>query len=148
MTKSELIEKLKELGVDTDNYYPKKSFIYNSEPYIGCYKSELLSKIFYFHNDYDKKIYKIGPLTEEDVWKLDSELFEGKTKYLVPLSSCEVIWSDKPYIELPDIPFKDATLRQYACIHLKVPNSGYDWLDVLIKESIQNDDKGRVDNNT
>ncbi len=27
------------------------------------------------------------------------------------------------------------TLRQYAAIHLKVPNSGADWLDEMIEEA-------------
>lgn len=27
------------------------------------------------------------------------------------------------------------TLRQYAAIHLKVPNSGTDWLDEMIEEA-------------
>ena len=27
------------------------------------------------------------------------------------------------------------TLRQYAAIHLKVPNSGTDWLDDMIKQA-------------
>jgi hypothetical protein len=29
------------------------------------------------------------------------------------------------------------TLRQYAAIHLKVPDSGTDWLDEMIKKSAQ-----------
>lgn len=31
------------------------------------------------------------------------------------------------------------TLRQYAAIKLKVPNSGTDWLDDMIRESLRND---------
>ncbi|MDV7391885.1 hypothetical protein RZS08_11045 [Arthrospira platensis SPKY1] len=31
------------------------------------------------------------------------------------------------------------TLRQYAAIHLKVPNSGTDWLDEMIVESNRNE---------
>jgi hypothetical protein len=29
------------------------------------------------------------------------------------------------------------TLRQYAAIKLKVPNSGTDWLDDMIRESLR-----------
>jgi hypothetical protein len=32
---------------------------------------------------------------------------------------------------------KGMTLRQYAAIHLKVPDSGTDWLDDMIKKSAQ-----------
>ena len=31
------------------------------------------------------------------------------------------------------------TLRQYAAIKLKVPNSGTDWLDEMIKKSLHDD---------
>ena len=31
------------------------------------------------------------------------------------------------------------TLRQYAAIKLKVPNSGTDWLDEMIRQSLVND---------
>jgi len=31
------------------------------------------------------------------------------------------------------------TLRQYAAIHLKVPNSGTDWLDGMIRQSLRDD---------
>lgn len=31
------------------------------------------------------------------------------------------------------------TLRQYAAIHLRVPNSGTDWLDDMIRESQRNE---------
>jgi hypothetical protein len=31
------------------------------------------------------------------------------------------------------------TLRQYAAIHLKVPNSGTDWLDDMIRQSLKNE---------
>lgn len=31
--------------------------------------------------------------------------------------------------------FQGMTLRQYAAIHLKVPNSGTEWLDDMIKQA-------------
>jgi hypothetical protein len=31
------------------------------------------------------------------------------------------------------------TLRQYAAIKLKVPNSGMDWLDAMIEQSLRDD---------
>jgi hypothetical protein len=36
------------------------------------------------------------------------------------------------------------TLRQYAAIHLKVPNSGDDWLDEMIATSVRNDLAAKV----
>ena len=31
------------------------------------------------------------------------------------------------------------TLREYAAIHLKVPSSGADWLDDMIRQSLKNE---------
>jgi hypothetical protein len=31
------------------------------------------------------------------------------------------------------------TLREYAAIHLRVPQSGSDWLDEMIEQSLRND---------
>lgn len=36
------------------------------------------------------------------------------------------------------------TLRQYAAIKLKVPNSGTDWLDEMIRESLRNELEARA----
>jgi len=37
------------------------------------------------------------------------------------------------------LPCEGMTLRQYAAIKLKVPDSGSDWLDEMITKSLQND---------
>ncbi len=34
--------------------------------------------------------------------------------------------------------------RDYACIHLKVPKTGKEWLDALITESLRNEMAGRA----
>ena len=39
--------------------------------------------------------------------------------------------------------FQGMTLRQYAAIHLKVPNSGTDWLDEMIEQANKIDPKGK-----
>ena len=36
-------------------------------------------------------------------------------------------------------PNQGMTLRQYAAIKLKVPDSGEDWLDAMIEESLRDD---------
>lgn len=41
-----------------------------------------------------------------------------------------------------DAAFRDIeglTTQQYAAIHLKVPNSGLDWLDDMIRQSLRDD---------
>ena len=36
-------------------------------------------------------------------------------------------------------PFEKLSAREYACIHLRVPDSGSEWLDVLVAQSRQLD---------
>ena len=129
MTRDELKEKLTELGIQTENYFPKSTFPFDGHICVGLYEREMKSD-FYFFGRYDKKIY---------VWKKTNEIYKKDTtseKFMVPLVDCEVVWEDKPFVEKPDAPFGTMTLRQYACIHLKEPDSGIDWLDNLIKQSI------------
>lgn len=132
MTKEVLQEKLKSLGITTKNFYIKSSFVNDNEVYVGLFKSEL-EEDFYFYNNYDKNIWKLPK--QEDIGEFVQELFQGKMKYLVPMSKSMLIWENKPFEELPDEQFSRITIRQYACIHLKTPNSGTPWLDTLIKES-------------
>lgn len=134
MQKQQLINKLRELGIDTDNCYPKKSFISDFVPVVGMYENEF-TEDFYFHSDYQNKIYKLPKLSTEVLDTLQKDVFQGKTKRLVPLSMCEIVWEDKPYEEPLDVPFEKMTLRQYTCIHRGVPKSGLPWLDAIIKES-------------
>lgn len=138
MNKQEIIEKLKEVGIESENCYPKTSFISGGDVYIGIYPREA-SEDFYFFNIYDKKIYRLPqPANLDD---FEKEIFKGSIKHLIPMHMCQLIWEDKPYIELVDTPFKEMTLRQYACIHMKIPSSGLEWLDSLIKQS---NDKARM----
>jgi hypothetical protein len=131
MKKEEIIEKLKDLGIESKNAYPKSSFIYEGDVCVGLYEREM-KEAFYFFNKYDSKIYKY-PFTGnyKDAFEYDSIA----EKYMVPLAYCQVVWEDKPYVELPDAKFAEMTLRQYACIHLRIAQSGLDWLDNLIKET-------------
>ncbi len=123
----------KEKGIVTTNCYPKSSFKQDDNIYVGCFKREL-AEDFYFYNNYDKKIYLIKKDDDVDT-SYTKEEFNGKIKYLIPISTAELVWEDKPYVELPNKSFKDITLREYACIHTKVPESGTDWLDEIIKQA-------------
>lgn len=130
MEKEELISKLASLGIETTNCFKKSTFLLEGTVYVALYGSETKDN-FYFFNLYDKKIYLFEKTTDVSEYKQD----EGTKKYLVPISHCTVIWEDKPFKELDDIPFKEMTLRQYACIKLKVPETGITWLDTIIKKS-------------
>lgn len=128
MDKVQLIEKLGELGIVTDNVHPKSSFPFGGKICIGLYEREMKDD-FYFFNNYDKKIYKW--VDQEINYPID----KNTEKRMIPLDECQIIWEDKPYIELPDLSFREMTVRQYACIKLGVPESGLPWLDILIKKS-------------
>lgn len=45
---------------------------------------------------------------------------------------------------IPDFYCKGMTIRDYACIHLKVPDSGRDWLDKIIMKSLKNEFAGHA----
>lgn len=134
MEKQEIINKLKELGIQSENCYPKNSFIdrESAEPVVGLYKTEFASD-FYFYVAFDKTLYV---LRKTDFSQFKEDIFLGKTKWLVPLSKCEEVWKDVPLedIEMIDEQFSKMTLRDYACIHLKVPKTNYPWLNEIIKE--------------
>ena len=131
MTKDELKQKLWDMGIQTDNCYPKSSFPHDAIISVGLYDREL-KEDFYFFNKYDSKIYKLmSPVNYKEAFDYDPI----SEKYMVPLSCCSIIWEDKPFVELPDARYNEMTLRQYACIHLKIPESGLDWLDKLIEKT-------------
>lgn len=130
MEKKELIEKLSDLGITTENCFKKSTFLLDGTVYVALYGSETKDD-FYFFNLYDKKIYLFSKPHDTAVYKQD----ETTKKYLIPISHCAVVWEDKPFKELEDIPFKEMTLRQYACIKLKVADTGITWLDNIIQKS-------------
>lgn len=132
MDKLAIIEKLQGLGIHSENCYPKSSFPKGGDIMIGLFKREM-KEDFYFFNTYDKKIYKLPQV--KDISKYEEDDFKGQIKMLVPLIDCLVIWEDKPFIEKEDIPFSQMTLRQYICIKYKIPDTGVEWVDTLIKEA-------------
>ena len=132
MDKKAIIEKLERMGISTVNAYPKSSFLHEGDVHVGLYEREMKDD-FYFFNKYDSKLYvwKKNTSDEPDTYAYDSVT----EKFMIPMSDCELVWEDKPFVEKPDKPYKEMTLREYACIQLRVPDSGLPWLDTLIKET-------------
>jgi len=54
-----------------------------------------------------------------------------------PAFPCETVGTDK-HGEYR-LPYQGMTLRQYAAIKLRAPNSGTDWLDELIRTSLRDE---------
>jgi len=132
-TKQQIINKLREIGINSENCYPKKTFKHDGRIVISMYESEF-EEDCYFAANFGKSLYKV-PKTKEFNSLYTKDSYNNKDKWLVPSSEWELVWEDKPFEELPDAQFSTLTLRQYACIHLKVPDSGVEWLDGLIKNS-------------
>ena len=152
MEKKEIIQKLKELGIDSENCYPKKTFVLDKEVLVACYKRELLDN-FYFFLEYDKTMYKISKIA--DIEELPTNNFMGSTKYLVPFDFCVPIWTapadevrqqdseqyledgmkkyeHEIYQELEDDAMKLMTIRDLYAIIQNKPVSNKTWLNNII----------------
>lgn len=140
-------------NIDSNNCREKKTFysdLNGGQLSIGCFEEEL-KEDFYFFVPYHRKYFKLEKRADITFYAKDDKY----GKYIIPLSDCEELemlreeveiskndvqrkddWSTVEFFsESEDKPFKEMTLRQYACIHLKVPNSGVDWLDKIIKQA-------------
>ena len=139
MNTKDIIDKLSSMGIVTVNCYPKTSFPSKktNSICIGLFKREM-AEDFYFYNTFDKKIYLFKK--PESIENYQKDEFNSNVKFLVPLEECTVIWEDKEYTELVDENFSTMTLRTYACIHLGIPETNIEWLNILIKKG--NDNKG------
>jgi hypothetical protein len=135
MDKTQIIEKLAELGITTVNCYPKKTYLRDGVPHIGLYESELKDD-FYHYDEYTKAMYKL-PKAKYSSYELED--FNGTSKYQVPFVKFEKIWDNKPFVEVVDVSYRDMTLRQHTCIELEIPDSGLDWLDILITKANERD---------
>lgn len=80
-------------------------------------------------------------ISEDPLLGMDKKNLERLEKNPPDLLSIPVKQPEKPVLEYDpqdpdnDTQFGKMTLRQYACIHLKVAQSGIEWLDDLIKTS-------------
>jgi hypothetical protein len=132
MEKERAFEKLKELGIETQNYHNKKTYVWKDRVCVGIFPVEA---------DREEKFY-FSINTEDKLYMIDSSLIKGciieqhfgKDKYQVPLSFATLIWEDKAYIEPVDENFKNLTIRDLVAIIHKKPISGKDWLNILIKQ--------------
>lgn len=145
MTQEELGKLLKELGINTRNYYPKKSFNWNGVPSVGLFEREL-KEDFYFHNNYDNCVYKHD--ATDDIATLETDNFNNMEKFIIPLSNCEKIYpetatvshveaveEEEEFVEQDDAPHREMTIRDYAAIKWMKPISNKPWLNKLISEN-------------
>jgi hypothetical protein len=134
MTKQDIIDKLKELGIKSTNCYPKNTFKKGEGVYVGMFKGELEDD-FYFYSAFAKTLYHLPK--QENLEDYETEEFQGKLKYLIPLDKAQSVWNkEEVYEELMDENISKLTTRQFACILLKIPESGLPWLDALIRKRI------------
>lgn len=135
MEKSKALEKLKELGIDTNNFYDKKTFIKSGEVCIGIFPVEAnREENFYFSINTEEELFT---LSREVILK-EAEQSEhmGKMKYEIALSHAKSLWKDSGvFTERPDDNFKSMTIRDFAAIHWKKPISDKAWLNALIQKN-------------
>ena len=48
MTKEELKDKLNDLGIKTDNYFPKSTFPFDGQICVGLYEREMKEDFYFF----------------------------------------------------------------------------------------------------
>lgn len=133
MEKERALEKLKELGIETQNFHTKKTYAWNNKACIGIFPVEAEREDkFYFSTNNDEKIYMIA---SDVVKSCTIEQHYGKDKYQVPLELAVLLWEDKPFTELIDVPFSKITARMFYAMVQNKPVSNVDWLDTLIKQN-------------
>lgn len=133
MNEQELKENLKTIfGIETNNCYPKTSYIKEEIPTIGCFSREL-DEDFYFYSGFEKKYYKVAKLDKES---LGSEKFNGKDKYQVPNNLwIELEETTIPYTEKDDEHINSLTIRDLYAIIQDIPCSNKSFLNKIIKEN-------------
>lgn len=131
MNQPQLIENLKSLfNIETTNAYPKKSFLKQGIPTIGCFGSEL-KEDFYYYNQYNEKYYK---LPQFDYKQYPTEEFNNSIKYQIPchLAVELKIEGVEEYKELEDAHIDELTFRDLCAILWHKPVSNNTWLNELI----------------
>lgn len=133
MEKERALEKLKELGIETQNYYNKKTYVWNNRVCVGIFPVEAnKEEKFYFSINAEEKIYMIS---SDTVKSCAIEQHFGKDKYQVPLELATSIWQDQVFVEMPDLPFTKMTVRMFYAMLQNKPVSNVDWLDTLIRQN-------------
>lgn len=133
MEKERALEKLKELGIETQNFFNKKTYVRNNEVCIGIFPVEAdREEVFYFSINSEEKLYGVDRVVVKDC---DLEKHFGQDKYQVPLRHATLLWQNQPYVEMPDLPFTKMTVRMFYAMLQNKPVSNVDWLDTLIRQN-------------
>ncbi len=132
MTKEELKANLSSFFErETDNCYPKKSYLREGIPTIGLFSKEL-DDTFYFYNEYNTKYYVLlAKELHREVYPLEE--FGNYKKYQIPLSLAVELKPIEEFKEQEDNHFMgEVTLRDLAALLLKKPISNKKWLNEVI----------------
>lgn len=145
-----------------DAYFDSKAVtIIENRPFIGFFESQLAkgTEIYFEINDFkqgiidsNRTLYRLNPhknfKTLKNFYKYVAETPAGIAQYYV-CSDCDLVEkiNKEEYfrkqdtigislesLEKEDCNYSELTARDYACIHLKVPESNKKWLNELIKK--------------
>jgi hypothetical protein len=149
LSRDKAIAILSELGVTTNNYKKKATFISQEKVVISCTQAEL-SK-----GDFFCQVFSMSKPAKEDntiecipynedfasmYYNEERASLDGNgtyTTYHVPIESLMVVWEDKPFKELEDANMNTMTLRDRVCIEHLYPGTNRTWLNKLIMEIVK-----------
>lgn len=135
----------KNLGINTQNFYAKKTFKSGKDGKIKIslfpweMKSDFYCQIVTVNELRDKELTIYVVPYNEDNFARDYDEFpkpdgsgQVDRKYIFDLDELKVVYRHEK--EKEDINFKEMTLRDYACIQLGIPESNKIWLNEIIKK--------------
>lgn len=88
---------------------------------------------------YDMNGFFIYKIDKDHLDQLNVVVDDPSTKYTIKINDQSIVYTTKTGLINEDQSFdynRKLNAREYACVLLKVPNSGTIWLDDLIKSSI------------
>jgi hypothetical protein len=129
MEKERALLRLKELGINTQNFFDKRTYLREGAVHVGIFPVEAgREDHFYFTVNNENEIYSIS---RDEIQKCPKEEHLGKEKYQVLLSKADCIYRESAE-EFMDENVKNMTIRDYCAIHWQKPVSSKDWLNALI----------------
>lgn len=144
--KSHWEESFKILGLTNPYFYPKPVIRKGGEePFVNMFPTEMADQNgiftevvdFYLNPEATRKLlrYRYNAHFKEEYELMTTPIGE---QYKVPFAELEEVKIARPktpIVAVEEINVDQLTARDWACIHLRVPESGKDWLNEIIKKA-------------
>lgn len=130
MLKERAVELLQEMGIQSVNFYDKKTYLRKGRVHVGIFPVEAAREDqFYFSINGGDELFCIS---RSLITQCELEEHRGQDKYQVPLELADKIAKDEDLQELEDENFSRMTIRDFAAITWGKPISQKAWLNGLI----------------